>query len=200
MDAVMNVTLAVSGASGALVASSMLRMLAADARVTRVDLVVTESALRVMAEELGISGRPQMLERLAGGADLAKVRQYADADIGAAIASGSYESHAMIVLPCSMATLAGIAHGLASGLVERAADVCLKERRRLVLCVRETPLNLIQLRNMVSVTEAGATVYPVMAAYYDGAQTAEAMATQYCRRVLGHCGLKQEGMFEWGAK
>ena len=143
-------------------------------------------------------GRQAIVERLLGGAN-DKVRQHADADIGASIASGSHESRGMIVLPCSMGTLSGIAHGAASGLVERAADVCLKERRKLVLCVRETPLNLIQLRNMVIATEAGATVYPVMAAFYDGAETAEGMATQFCRRVLGHCGLKQEGMFAWGS-
>ena len=192
-----NWTLAVTGASGALMAAAMLRMLVADERVGHVDFVATESALRVLAEELGIAGRQALVERMLG-ATSEKVRQHADANIGASIASGSYDSRGMIVLPCSMGTLSGIAHGAAQGLVERAADVCLKERRRLVLCVRETPLNLIQLRNMVAVTEAGATVYPVMAAFYDGAATADAMATQFCRRVLGHCGLKQEGMFEWG--
>ena len=190
-------TLGVTGASGAVMAAAMLRMMVADARVARVDFVATESALRVLAEELGIAGRQAIVERLLGSTS-DKVKQHADADIGASIASGSYESRGMIVLPCSMGTLSGIAHGSASGLVERAADVCLKERRKLVLCVRETPLNLIQLRNMVAVTEAGATVYPVMAAFYDGAGTAEAMATQFCHRVLGHCGLKQDGMFEWG--
>ncbi len=197
-----NWTLAVTGASGALMAGAMLRMLVADARVGRVDFVATESALRVLAEELGITGRQALVERLLDGSSDGlkdKVRQHVDADIGASIASGSYESRGMIVLPCSMGTLSGIAHGAAQGLVERAADVCLKERRRLVLCVRETPLNLIHLRNMVAATEAGATVYPVMAAFYDGAATADAMATQFCRRVLGHCGLKQEGVFEWGA-
>ncbi len=191
-------TLAVTGASGAVMAAAMLRMMADDVRLGRVDFVATESALRVLAEELGITGRQAIVERLLGGTN-PKVKQHTDADIGASIASGSYESQGMIVLPCSMGTLSGIAHGAASGLVERAADVCLKERRKLVLCVRETPLNLIQLRNMVAATEAGATVYPVMAAFYDGADTAEAMARQFCRRVLGHCGLKQEGMFEWGA-
>ena len=197
-----NWTLAVTGASGALMAGAMLRMLVADARLGRVDFVATESALRVLAEELGITGRQALVERLLDGSSDGlkdKVRQHVDADIGASIASGSYESRGMIVLPCSMGTLSGIAHGAAQGLVERAADVCLKERRKLVLCVRETPLNLIHLRNMVAATEAGATVYPVMAAFYDGAATADAMATQFCRRVLGHCGLKQEGVFEWGA-
>ncbi len=197
MSELRNVTLGVTGASGAVFAGEMLRMLVADERVGRVDFVATESALRVLAEELGVVGRGVIVEKLLGGVS-GKVRQHADADIGASIASGSYPSAAMIVLPCSMGTLAGIAHGMAGGLVERAADVYLKERRKLVLCVRETPLNLIQLRNMVAVTEAGATVYPVMPAFYDGAETAGAMAVQFCRRVLGHVGLGQEGVFEWG--
>jgi 4-hydroxy-3-polyprenylbenzoate decarboxylase len=105
----------------------------------------------------------------------------------------------MIVLPCSMGTLAGIAHGLAGNLVERAADVCLKERRRLVLCVRETPLNLIHIRNMAAVTEAGATVFPVIPSFYNQPKTMEDMARNFVHRVLQHIGLPQEGAFVWGA-
>jgi 4-hydroxy-3-polyprenylbenzoate decarboxylase len=104
----------------------------------------------------------------------------------------------MIVLPCSMGTLAGIAHGLAGNLVERAADVCLKERRRLVLCVRETPLNLIHIRNMAAVTEAGATVFPVVPTFYNQPKTMEDMARNFVQRVLQHIGLPQEGAFVWG--
>ena len=92
--------------------------------------------------------------------------QHSDADIGAAIASGSYPSHGMIVLPCSMGTLAAIANGLADSLIARAADVTLKERRPLLLCVRETPFNRIHLRNMTLAAEAGATIFPVIPAFY----------------------------------
>ena len=193
----MRVTLAVTGASGSVFAAEMLRMLVGDERVERVDLVVSDAALRVLAEELGIAGRSALVERLVGD-DRGKVRQHADADIGASIASGSYGSSAMIVLPCSMGTLAGIAHGLAGNLIQRAADVCLKERRPLVLCVRETPFNLIHVRNMVAVTEAGATVYPVMPTFYDKPQDSGEMAKGFVQRVLGFVGLRQEGAYEWG--
>ena len=100
----------------------------------------------------------------------AKIEQHCEADIGANVASGSYRSDGMIVLPCTMGTLAGIANGMASNLIERAADVCLKEGRRLVLCVRETPFNRIHLRNMQLASDAGATIFPVMPAMYNAAQ------------------------------
>ncbi len=105
----------------------------------------------------------------------------------------------MIVLPCSMGTLAGIAHGMAGNLIERAADVCLKERRRLVLCVRETPLNLIQIRNMAAATEAGATIFPVIPTFYNHPQTVDEIARNYVHRVLQHIGLPQPDAYVWGA-
>ena len=194
-----NVTLAVTGASGSIYAAEMLRALAADERVGTVNLVVSDSSLRVFAEELGLSGRNGLVEKLLG-APSAKVVQHPDENIGASIASGSYAGGTMIVLPCSMGTLARIAHGLASSLIERAADVTLKERRRLVLCVRETPFNLIHLRNMTAAAEAGATIYPVMATLYDHPENTSVMARQFCQRVLAHVGLRQPGMFEWGAE
>lgn len=180
-------------------AVEMLRALVADARVARVELVPSEASLRVFAEELGISGRSGLLGKLlAGVPGSEKVAQLAEPDIGAGIASGSYPSDGMIVLPCSMGTLAGIAHGMAGNLIERAADVCLKERRPLVLCVRETPFNLIHLRNMTAATEAGATVFPVMPAFYNKPQDSGEMARQFCYRVLAHLGLPQEGAYVWG--
>jgi 4-hydroxy-3-polyprenylbenzoate decarboxylase len=201
MNASQTLTLAVTGASGTVLALEMLRTLAADARVARVHLVVSPSALRVLAEEIGFSGRNSLVEKVFGlqAAGAEKVVQHAHEDVGAPIASGSYPSDGMIVLPCSMGTLAGIAHGLAGNLVERAADVCLKERRRLVLCVRETPLNLIHIRNMAAVTEAGATVFPVIPTFYNQPRTMEDMARNFVHRVLQHMGLPQKDAFVWGA-
>jgi 4-hydroxy-3-polyprenylbenzoate decarboxylase len=186
-----------TGASGSIFAVEMLRALESDARVGRVHLVVSPSALRVLAEEADIRGRNALLEKLLGRTS-EKIILLAHEDIGAPIASGSYPIDAMIVLPCSMGTLGGIAHGLAGNLIERAADVCLKERRRLVLCVRETPLNLIHLRNMAAVTEAGATVFPLIPTFYNHPQTIEDIARNYVHRVLQHIGLPQPGAFAWG--
>ena len=195
----MNLIVAVTGASGSVFAVEMLRALEMDERVGRVHGVVSPSALRVFAEETGFLGRNSLIERLLGHAS-EKIDLLAHEDIGAPIASGSYPIDAMVVLPCSMGTLAGIAHGLAGNLIERAADVCLKERRRLVLCVRETPLNLIQIRNMAAVTEAGATVFPVIPTFYNHPQTVEDIARNYVHRVLQHIGLPQPGAYAWGAE
>jgi 4-hydroxy-3-polyprenylbenzoate decarboxylase len=197
-DAPATLTLAITGASGSLFAVEMLRALDRDDRVGRVHVVVSPSALRVLAEEAGLSGRSALIEKLVGRAS-SKLTLLAHEDIGAPIASGSYPVDAMIVLPCSMGTLAGIAHGLAANLIERAADVCLKERRRLVLCVRETPLNLIHIRNMAAVTEAGATVFPVIPTFYNHPQTVDDIARNYVHRVLQHIGLPQPGAFAWGS-
>ena len=103
----------------------------------------------------------------------------------------------MIVLPCSMGTLAGIANGMAANLIERAADVTLKERRPLVLCIRETPFNRIHLRNMQLASDAGATIFPVMPTFYNHPQSAEEMARNFAHRVLAHIGLPQPGAYEW---
>ena len=124
--------------------------------------------------------------------------QHVNADIGASIASGSYPSSGMIVLPCSMGTLATIAHGLANTLIARAADVTLKERRPLLLCVRETPLNRIHLRNMQAAAEAGAVIFPVIPAFYNRPSTLDEMVTQYVCRVLAHIGLPQAEASIWG--
>ncbi|MGI8772652.1 MAG: UbiX family flavin prenyltransferase [Acidobacteriaceae bacterium] len=191
-----NLTVAITGASGAVLAQRLLQMLEADARVLTVHLVASENSLRVMAEELHFSGRHDLVSRLLGAAST-KIHLHAESDIGASIASGSYPSDGMIVLPCSMGTLAGIAHGLGSNLIERAADVCLKERRRLVLCVRETPFNLIHLRNMQLAAEAGATIFPVIPAFYNHPLSTEEMAGNFAQRVLAHIGLPQADAFIW---
>jgi len=177
----------------------MLRALAADCRISKIDFIPSEAALRVFAEEMQISGRNGLVGKLLGSAAAASTRieQHCEADIGANVASGSYRSDGMIVLPCSMGTLAGIANGLASNLIERAADVCLKEGRRLILCVRETPFNRIHLRNMQLASDAGATIFPVMPAFYNMPRDTAEMAKQFVDRVLAHIGLPQQGAYEW---
>ena len=194
----MNLTVALTGASGAVFGRELLRALEADERVRRVHFVASESSLRVMAEELGVSGRNDLLEKLIG-AQTFKIVQHTDANIGASIASGSYPSDGMIVLPCSMGTLAAIAHGMANTLVARAADVTLKERRPLLLCVRETPFNLIHLRNMTLAAEAGAVIFPAIPTFYNRPQDSTEMARQFVCRVLAHIGLPQPGAYVWKA-
>jgi 4-hydroxy-3-polyprenylbenzoate decarboxylase len=191
-----NITLAVTGASGSIYAAEILRALAADDRVTKVNFVVSDSALRVFAEELQIGGRNGLVEKLLGAPN-PKVQQHPESDIGANIASGSYPTDAMVVLPCSMGTLAAIANGLASNLIQRAADVCLKERRPLLLCVRETPLNRIHLRNMQLASDAGAVIFPVIPTLYNHPQDTTEMARQFVNRVLAHIDLPQPGAYQW---
>jgi 4-hydroxy-3-polyprenylbenzoate decarboxylase len=196
VTAPVNVTVAVTGASGSALGRQILRALEQDERVAHVDFIATESALRVMAEELHLSGRNELVTKLLGAAPK-KTQQHAEHDIGASIASGSYPSAGMIVLPCSMGTLAGIANGMAGNLVERAADVCLKERRPLILCVRETPFNKIHLRNMSLAADAGATIYPVIPSFYNAPATTEEMVAAFVNRVLAHFGLPQPGAYVW---
>ncbi len=197
-----NITLAITGASGSIYAVEMLRALAADARVTRINLIPSESSLRVLAEELQLSGRNDLAEKILATATnptaaIAKVTQHLDSNIGANVASGSYPANAMIVLPCSMGTLASIANGLASSLIHRAADVSLKERRPLILCVRETPFNRIHLRNMQLASDAGATIFPVIPTLYNQPQSTTDMARNFVHRVLAHIGLPQPGAYQW---
>jgi 4-hydroxy-3-polyprenylbenzoate decarboxylase len=193
-----NLTVAMTGASGVVFGRALLRMLEADEHVTRVHFVASENSLRVLAEELGISGRTGLVEKLLGQAS-AKITQHSENDIGAAIASGSYPSQGMIVMPCSMGTLAGIANGLANNLIQRAADVCLKERRPLILCLRETPFNKIHIRNMGLAADAGATIFPMIPAFYSKPVDSEEMAKQFVCRVLGHVGLRQADGYVWKA-
>jgi 4-hydroxy-3-polyprenylbenzoate decarboxylase len=194
-----NLTIAVTGASGAVFGREILRALEADERVERIHFVASENSLRVVAEELDVSGRSGLLEKLLG-ASPKKTVQLSDADIGAAIASGSYPSNGMIVLPCSMGTLAAIANGLANSLIARAADVTLKERRPLLLCVRETPFNRIHLRNMTLAADAGAVIFPVIPAFYNKPADSTEMARQFVCRVLAHIGLPQPGAYVWKAE
>ncbi|HEY6306490.1 MAG TPA: UbiX family flavin prenyltransferase [Candidatus Angelobacter sp.] len=189
-------TIAATGASGAMVTRALLQVVERDARVKTVNFIASDNALRVFAEELDIKGRSQLVEKLTGEKS-SKIQQQNNDDIGANVASGSYPTSAMIVLPCSMGTLAGIAQGLARNLIERAADVCLKEKRPLVLCVRETPLNRIHIRNMDWAAEAGATIYPLIPTFYNHPASIDQMAHQFACRVLAFIGLPQEDAFRW---
>lgn len=190
-------TVAATGASGVLFTRALLLVVERDPRVTSVNFLASDNALRVFAEELGIKGRNDMVQQLVGKKS-EKVRQQNVDDIGANIASGSYPTDAMIILPCSMGTLAGIAHGMAGNLIQRAADVCLKEKRPLVLCVRETPLNRVHIRNMDCAAEAGATIYPLIPTFYNHPQTFDQMAHQFACRVLAFVGLAQDDAYVWG--
>lgn len=198
LEAGRNLTVAITGASGSVFARELLLALEADDRISRVHLVASENSLRVLAEELSISGRNQLVEKLIERSS-EKISQLADSDIGASIASGSYPSDGMIVLPCSMGTLAAIAQGLANSLIARAADVTLKERRPLLLCVRETPFNRIHLRNMQLASDAGAVIYPVIPAFYNRPVDSTEMARQFAFRLLAHIGLRQKDAYVWGA-
>jgi 4-hydroxy-3-polyprenylbenzoate decarboxylase len=193
-----NLTIAATGASGAVFTRELLRAAQQDTRVETVNFIASDGALRVFAEELEVAGRTDLVGRLLGGKSAgAKISQQSNDDIGACIASGSYPTDAMIVLPCSVGTLARIANGMAIHLIERAADVCLKERRPLVLCVRETPLNKIHLRNMQLAADAGATIFPVIPTFYNKPIDSDEMARQFVFRVLAHIGLRLEAAYTW---
>jgi flavin prenyltransferase len=215
-----NLTVAATGASGSVFLRHLLLAIERDVRVKQVNFIASDSALRVMAEELGIRGRSNLLVQLlvneipgAGKrrakspkaathgdpnrSSKTKIKEQSNADIGANVASGSYPADAMIVLPCSVGTLARIANGVASQLIERAADVCLKEKRPLVLCVRETPLNKIHIRNMYRAADAGATIFPLIPAFYYRPASLDDMGREFAYRVLSHLGLPQPDAFRW---
>ena len=191
-----NLTIATTGASGSLFLRHLLLAVDHDKRVKTVNFIASDSGLRVIAEELGLRGRSNLVTQVLGRASL-KIHQQSDADIGANVASGSYPSDGMIVIPCSVGTLARIANGIASHLIERAADVCLKEKRPLVLCVRETPLNKIHIRNMYRAADAGAAIFPLIPAYYFRPATIDQMAHEFACRVLAHIGLSQPDAYRW---
>ena len=191
-----NLTVATTGASGALFTRELLLLVEQDARVKTVNFIASNNALRVIAEELSISGRSNLVEQFLGKKSK-KIQQQNNDDIGANVASGSYPTDAMIVLPCSVGTLARIANGMAINLIERAADVCLKEARSLVLCVRETPLNKIHIRNLYRAADAGAVIYPLIPTFYNRPASVEEMARQFASRVLAHIGLSQPDAYKW---
>jgi 4-hydroxy-3-polyprenylbenzoate decarboxylase len=176
----------VTGATGAVYAVRLLERLRAAGR--EVHLVVTPAGVLNVHHELGLDR--SALEALA---DVS----YSPSDVGATIASGSFATDAMVIAPCSMKSLASIAHGLSENLLTRAADVTLKERRRLVLMVRETPFNLAHLRNMTSVTEMGGIVFPPLPAFYHRPQTIDEIVNDTVERVLSLIGVESASPKAW---
>jgi 4-hydroxy-3-polyprenylbenzoate decarboxylase len=173
------VVVGVTGATGALYAVKLLARLREAGCETH--LVVTPAGVLNVHHETGLDRKA--LEALADAA-------YSPADVGACIASGSFATASMIVAPCSMKTLAAIAHGLADNLLTRAADVTLKERRRLVLMVRETPFNLAHLRNMTAVTEMGGVIFPPLPAFYHRPTSIDELVGDTVERALALLGLE----------
>jgi len=192
------IAVGVTGASGAIYAQSLLRMLDADRSVARVFFVASDAGMRLLATELGVvAADGKKLASLLTGTPAKKIECLPNKDIGASIASGSAAVDAMVVIPCSAGALGAIAGGMANDLLTRAADVCLKERRPLVLCLRETPLNRIHLENMLRVHDAGATVMPAMPAFYYAPKSIDDIVEQFACRVLAQLGLPQEKQYRW---
>ena len=171
--------IAITGATGAVYGVRLLQFLRAHG-LAETHVLISEAGLLSLHQELGMKRRE--LDALADAS-------YALRDVGASLASGSFQSHGMVVAPCSMKTLAAIAHGLSDNLITRAADVVLKERRRLVLMVREAPLNLAHLRNMTAVTEMGGIIFPPVPAFYQHPQNIDQMIDHTLGRVLDLFGL-----------
>jgi 4-hydroxy-3-polyprenylbenzoate decarboxylase len=180
------VVVGVTGATGAVYAVRLLERLKAAGRETH--LVASPAGVLNAHHELGLDRKA--LEALA---DVA----YSPADVGAAIASGSFAADAMLIVPCSMKTLASVAHGLSDNLLSRAADVALKERRRLVLMVRETPFNLAHLRNMTAVTEMGGVIFPPLPAFYHRPQSVDELVADTVERVLALIGVEAAAPRAW---
>lgn len=184
---------AVTGASGAPYAVRLLEVLTR-ARIP-LQLVVTSHGWRLLGMEAGISSEDEL--RRAAGGEWSNVTLCDNADRGGRPASGSARSAGMVVCPCSMGTVAAIAHGASRSLVERAADVALKERRRLILVPRETPLSLVHLRNLTAVTEAGAVVLPAAPGFYHGPKTVADLVDFVVQRVVDHMGVEVEMVARW---
>ncbi len=182
-------TLALTGASGSAFGVAVLRRLSASDAVSAIALLASPTGKRCLLDETGMT-----VKDLCG---LPKVAFRDERDLGADISSGSHRQDGMVVVPCSAGTLGRIAAGTSEGLVSRAADVCLKERRPLVLCLRETPLNRIHLENMLRVHDAGATVMPLLPGFYSRPSTLEDLFDGFATRVLDQLGLAEQDPRRW---
>ena len=180
----MEIVIGISGASGVGYGIRLLQVL----QGSIIHLVITDSARKIIKVETDFS--PEDVEDLAD-------HVYAEDDFTAPIASGSYRFDAMVIIPCSMKTLAGVASGMSDNLIGRSAEICLKDRRRLVMVPRETPLSLIQLKNMVSVTEAGAIVLPACPAFYSRPQNLDDLIDVLVGRVLDSIGVENNLYPRW---
>src|SRR5215471_14077146 len=195
-----SVTLAITGASGALYAVRTLAALLAQS--VHVELVVSDYGKRLLRDELGDDVaienlRPYLSAKYGTEVQAGTISLHSNRDLGATIASGSHGCAGMVIVPCSMKTLAGVAHGLSRNLIERAADVMLKERRRLVLVPRETPMSLPQLKNMVLCAEAGAMVVPAMPAFYQLPKTLDDLADFMAGKILAGLGFDHDLYPAW---
>ena len=195
-----SITVAITGASGAIYATRTMAALLE--RGCHLDVIVSEYGRRLLRDELGDGAAVDKLIEFLTATYGASVRNgtltiHSNKDLGAKIASGSQDSEAMVVVPCSMKSLAGIAHGLSRNLVERAADVMLKERRLLIIVPRETPMSLPQLRNMVLCAEAGAMILPAMPAFYQQPRTLDDLASFMAGKILGALGFSHDLYPSW---
>ncbi|HKP11881.1 MAG TPA: UbiX family flavin prenyltransferase [Blastocatellia bacterium] len=194
-----SITVGISGASGVIYAQRLLMQLDASPEVRQINLVVSGPARRVMADELDIaatSDTDQMIASLINRPS-AKTVFFHVGDIGAAIASGSYPVDAMAIIPCSASTLGVLATGTARNLLHRAADVCLKEDRKLVIVPRETPLSTIHLENMLRLRQAGAMIVPAMPAFYHRPADITALVDHFVYRVMDHLGVAHSQETVW---
>ena len=194
-----SITVGISGASGAIYAQRLLLQLEASPEVRQINLVVSGPGRRVIMDELGINSTisvEQMVEEMIGRPST-KTVVFHPGDIGAAIASGSYPVDAMAIIPCSSATMGVLASGSSRNLLHRAADVCLKEGRRLVLVPRETPLSLIHLENMLRLRQAGAMIVPAMPAFYHRPADINSLVDHFVYRVMDHLGVAHSEETVW---
>ena len=194
------VALAITGASGAIYATRTLAALLE--RGVHVELIITDYGRRLLRDELGeavtVEGlRPFLVEKYGAAAAAGTMNLHSNRDLGATIASGSHGCSGMAIVPCSMKTLAAVAHGLSRSLVERAADVMLKEQRRLVIVPRETPMSLPQLKNMVLCAEAGAMILPAMPAFYQQPKSLDDLADFMAGKILSALGFEHELYPPW---
>lgn len=191
------ITVAITGASGAIYARRLLVHLEASPEVGRVHLVVSGPGRRVLAEELDATGSGGALVEELVGEHASKVELVPASDIGATIASGSYPVHAMAIVPCSVSTVGALASGAVTNLVHRAADVMLKENRRLVVVPRETPLHAIHLENLLRLRNAGATIVPASPSFYHRPETIEQLVDHFVFRLMDHLGLEHDRSTAW---